>query len=141
FYFDTDSLIVDHVGYLDLQNEIKPGVLGALKVELESPWLTIHAPKDYAMQSRVKLKGIKQDAIEIKPGVFRQTHWMKLAGLIREGITEGYVTKDIEKTQKRIIYSGVVLPSGWIEPFHLGPHLEIQGELAPVPAVDVRLLR
>ena len=131
FYLDTDSLIVDSVGYRDLESEIRPGVIGALKVELESPFLTINAPKDYTMLNRVKLKGVKADAIEIGPGVFQQTHWLKLAGLIRAGITEGYMTKDIVKHQKRIIHSGEVLPTGWVQPFHLQ-------SLAPVQAAHVR---
>ncbi|KKN02538.1 hypothetical protein LCGC14_1116680 [marine sediment metagenome] len=122
FYMDTDSLIVDAVGYQDLASEIKPGVLGALKVELESPFLEIHAPKDYAMLDRVKLKGIKATAVEIEPGVYKQTHWLKLAGLIRAGVTEGYITKEIVKHQSRIIHSGLVLPTGWVQ----SPHLQSQ---------------
>ncbi len=119
FYMDTDSLVVDKTGYEVLEGEIIPGKLGALKIEQTSPWLKIHAPKDYSMEGRFKLKGISPKAERLSEGVYKQTHWLKLAGLIQEGITEGYITKEVTKHQLRVIHSGVVLPSGWVQPFHL----------------------
>ncbi len=119
FYMDTDSLVVDQQGYNALEGKIEPGKLGALKIEQQSPWLKIHAPKDYAMENRVKLKGISPNAEKLGEGVYKQTHWLKLAGLIREGVVEGYITKEVIKHQLRVIHSGVVQPGGWVQPFHL----------------------
>lgn len=119
YYMDTDSLVVDQLGYEALKDKIIPGKLGALKIEQQSPWLKIHAPKDYSMEGRFKLKGISPSAEKLSEGVYRQTHWLKLAGLIREGITEGYITKEVVKHQLRVIHSGVVQPGGWVQPFHL----------------------
>ncbi len=136
FYMDTDSLVVDQEGYETLESEIIPGKLGSLKVEQTSPWLKIHAPKDYSMEGRVKLKGVSPKAERLSEGVYKQTHWMKLAGLIREGITEGYITKEVIKHQLRIIHSGVVLPSGWIVPFHLPLPQPVPVELPQMSTVE-----
>ncbi len=136
FYMDTDSLVVDQVGYEALESRISPSTLGALKIETRSPWIKIHAPKDYSMEGRIKLKGISASAKRLSDGVYEQTHWLKLAGLIREGITEGYMTKTVVKHQLRVIHSGVVLPSGWIVPFHLPLPLPIQVELPRLSTVE-----
>ena len=136
FYMDTDSLVVDETGFKQLQNKIAPGVLGALKIEQTSPWLKINAPKDYSMQGRFKLKGVSPTAERLSEGVYKQTHWLKLAGLIREGLTEGYITKEIVKHQLRIIHSGVVLPSGWVQPFHLPLPQPVQVALPRMSTVE-----
>ncbi len=119
FYMDTDSLVVDQTGYEALKDEIEPGKTGALKIEQQSPWLDIYAPKDYAMQGRNRMKGISPKAEKLGEGVYKQTHWMGLPGLIRAGITEGYVTQEVIKHQRRIIHSGIVCHDGWIASFQL----------------------
>ena len=129
YYMDTDSLIVDEIGYKALKLLIHPHDLGMLKVEVVSPYLIIYAPKDYKMEGRSKRKGIKPDAVEIEPGVFEQTQWMGLPGIIRDGINEGFKTKEITKHQKRLIRSGEVLPSGVIVPFRFAP-LKSQAQLS-----------
>lgn len=121
YYMDTDSLIVDQVGYDALEQYIQPERMGYLKVERSSPWLTIYAPKDYEMEGRSKRKGISRTAEQLAPDKYRQTHWLKLGGLMQAQVEHGYKTKTVEKTLKRIIYSGVVGPDGWIDPF-VYPH-------------------
>ena len=119
FYMDTDSLIVDQDGYNSLSSQIDPLKLGALKVELKSPWLEINAPKDYAMEHRLKRKGIRRDAIQDSSGRWVQTHWPKLSGMIWNELNEGYVTTTVRKRQRRVIYSGSVGREGWVSPHRL----------------------
>lgn len=119
YYCDTDSLIVNQAGYYNLEHLIEPDTLGKLKIELQSPWLIVNAPKDYAMEGRSKIKGIRANAIQLNDNTYLQEQWVKLAGLIRQGFKEGYTSKEIEKQQQRIIYSGVVTDSGRVEPFQL----------------------
>lgn len=119
YYCDTDSLIVNSLGYYNLERLIVHDVLGLLKVEVKSPWLVVNAPKDYEMEGRKKIKGIRLNAVEITPGIFAQEQWIKLAGLIRQGFKSGYTSKEITKEQLRVIYSGVVQVDGRVEPFHL----------------------
>ncbi len=120
YYCDTDSLIVNSTGYYLLESEIEPNTLGKLKIETQSGWLRVNAPKDYEMSERRKIKGIRVNAQQIDENTFLQEQWAKLAGLIREGFENGYTSKEIIKHQERVIHSGVVLRSGRIVPYLLG---------------------
>ncbi len=119
FYCDTDSLIVNRLGYYNLESEINESELGKLKIETQSPWLIVNAPKDYEMSDRKKIKGIRNNAIVLDDSTFVQEQWVKLAGLIREGFTNGYTSKEIIKHQQRVIYSGIVTATGHVKPFEL----------------------
>lgn len=118
FYMDTDSLLVDQVGYDALESLIVPGELGKLKIEDESPWVIIYAPKDYMMIRRRKMKGFSPKAVLVGTDVWRQTHFPGLRGLIKQGINRGYITQEVTKHPYREIYSGMVGSDGWIQPFH-----------------------
>lgn len=120
YYMDTDSLIVDELGMRSLSQSLDPDKLGFLKIERSSSWLSINAPKDYAMQGRKKIKGVSKKARKIDDNTYRQQQWIRLAGMIRKGDTSGYYTKTVTKHQARIIHSGLVLRSGWVQPFLLG---------------------
>ncbi len=135
FYMDTDSLIVDSDGYNALEPLINPNQLGALKIELKSPWLEINAPKDYAMQDRLKRKGIRPDAIQDSEGKWIQTHWPKLSGIIWNELNDGYITTTVRKRQRRVIYSGSVGPGGWVDPHRIA--LPLVGQMAlPLPPTE-----
>jgi hypothetical protein len=117
FYVDTDSLIVDEIGKVSLAHLIHPTQLGKLKVEHTSPWIEINAPKDYAMEDRRRMKGIREDAVELDAGIFEQDQWVRLNGMLRVGDLDGFTVKRITKHLKRQIHSGVVTEGGWIVPF------------------------
>jgi len=119
YYMDTDSLIVDRVGYEALKPFVQPDRLGALKVELESSTLEINAPKDYRMDRRIRQKGISSQAVEVRNGAWMQEHWPKLPGLIRAGVSEGYYTQMTVRSRSGRFHQGVVRPDGWVEPFVL----------------------
>lgn len=119
YYSDTDSLIVDDSGYKSLAFDIDEYTLGKLKVELSSPWLEIHAPKDYAMEGRTRIKGVSSNAKEIAPNTFEQQRWPKLASRIRSGNMANYeIHTQIKKLQRKVTW-GIPLSSGWVVPFVL----------------------
>jgi hypothetical protein len=117
YYCDTDSMIVDTVGYEALKNIISPTVLGALKIELQSDWLEINAPKDYSMEGRTRIKGITVSAEKLIENVYSQYQWQRLRGMIQAGDMTNYTMKLITKHLERSIKSGTVAPDGWIIPF------------------------
>jgi hypothetical protein len=119
FYMDTDSLIVDHEGAAALSLYMDPLQLGALKVERESPWLEVWAPKDYHMQGVRRLKGIRAGAELVGENTYRQEKWPKLLGMIRTAELEDYTVVPVEKHITRIVHSGEVGSQGWVSPFHL----------------------
>jgi len=121
YYMDTDSLIVDQTGYKALEHLIQPGVMGKLKIEHSSNVLEINAPKDYHMGDRVKIKGIRSNAVELSSGVYEQDQWIGLKGMIQSGNLSDYKVSRIIKRQERQIFSGLVQPDGWVVPFVLQP--------------------
>lgn len=135
YYMDTDSLIVNERGFNALKFYIDPHRIGMLKIEQTSPWLEINAPKDYSMEGRARAKGIKENALEIEPDKFEQWSWPSLAGIIRFDRGNPYTLKRVVKNRKKIIYSGQVQPSGWIEPFHFPI-----SEFSPEPVLQPLLL-
>lgn len=119
YYCDTDSLIVNSFGYYNLEQSLDENKLGMLKIELSSPWVEIRAPKDYSMQGRNRIKGIRDNAEQLDSHTFRQEQWVKMAGLIRQGFQQGYTSKEIIKHQAREITSGLVDGTGRVTPFEL----------------------
>lgn len=119
YYMDTDSLIVDHIGLSALQPYMSDDILGHLKIETHSRSLVINAPKDYAMGDRVRSKGISALAKQLDQATFLQTRWPKIAGMIRSGELDDYYTYPQIKRLKRLIYSGIVQPSGYVIPHRL----------------------
>ena len=75
YYIDTDSLLVDQVGYDALAHLIDPDALGALKLEGVFDAAEINAPKDYALDGarpERKIKGVRSTAEVLGDNVFLQ---------------------------------------------------------------------
>ena len=121
YYMDTDSLIVDQVGYDALAEQIQSDTLGKLKVEYQADRLEINAAKDYVIGERQRLKGIRSEAVSLGNGIFEQDQWLRFNGMLKRGDLSNYVICRIVKQQRRTIFSGVVQPDGWIAPFVLQP--------------------
>lgn len=119
YYTDTDSLIVDQVGLDALSSHLSDTQLGKLKIEVQSPWLEVNAPKDYALEGHVRTKGVSPHATQLSKNVYRQLQWRRISGMIRAGNLDGYQASYVEKHLQRVIRSGLVLPSGRIEPFQV----------------------
>lgn len=119
YYCDTDSLIVNRIGYENLVHLKDDNEIGKLALESKSGEVRINAPKDYVFGAFVKRKGVKKDAEEVGNGVFRQEQWSRFSGLVKDGNISEYTTRTIEKTLYRNIHSGVLSKSGWVSPFSL----------------------
>lgn len=119
FYMDTDSLIIDDHGLSYLDHLLHPTQPGKLKIELSSKWLMVNAPKDYRMEGRTRVKGVRADAELIAPNAYLQDQWARIPGLIQDGNVDQFYTRKIIKHLRRLIYSGVVQDSGWVTPFVL----------------------
>jgi len=116
YYTDTDSLMVNKAGYDALKPFCDPTELGYLKVEWESDDVVINGLKDYRVDNTVKIKGIRKDAIETRPGVFRQDQFRGIHGMIRAGDMDRILIKTIEKTLLRRYQKGRVAESGRVFP-------------------------
>ena len=119
YYCDTDSLIVNEVGLCNLQKLIDNVNLGCLKIVESVNSLTIRGLKDYSIQSKQVVKGIRKNAVMIRDGVYEQEQWPSFKGLLRESATGTYTVKRQTKVLSRKYTKGEVKPDGWIVPFEL----------------------
>lgn len=66
YYMDTDSLMINKIGYENLKDTLDNKILGKMKLEDTSNYIKINAPKDYIFDGKIKRlekrKGISKDA-------------------------------------------------------------------------------
>ena len=98
---------------------INPYQLGALKLEWESDDVVLNGLKDYTVDDYRKAKGIRKDAIEIRPGVFKQVQFRNLAGMLRANDHNRQLIKTVEKTLQRDYQKGIVDSAGIVHPLQL----------------------
>ena len=96
YYCDTDSLVVDIKGkeYLDQFVGVE---LGMLKLESVSDGGTFYAPKDYVLNGRAKIKGIRNPVAGVRE--YKQDRFTSLNSHLSRG-ERGFV--DIHKITKRV---------------------------------------
>lgn len=119
FYCDTDSLVVNEAGLCNLQNRIDNIRLGGLKIVESTERLTIKGLKDYSVERRQVVKGIRKNAVQVADGVYEQELWPSFKGLLRSGLTDSYTVKKITKTLYRNYTKGNVNQDGTITPLVL----------------------
>jgi len=119
YYVDTDSLFVNDAGYKNLKSLISQTELGKLKLEYSSKYLNIHGCKDYEVDDKIKIKGIKKDAVKIDENTYQQIKFCKFASMLRKGNIESVDIETIIKNLKRNYDKGIVLDNGRVEPFEL----------------------
>jgi len=119
YYMDTDSLIVDEIGYHNLAGMIDSEKLGYLKVEGTTDDLEILARKDYRFGDLRTLKGIKDNAVRLAPDLYEQWHFTTLRYAFQEKNLDGV---RVGKVRKRLLHNAVageIAASGWVTPPHL----------------------
>jgi len=119
FYTDTDSLMVNETGYLNLQAYESKNELGKLKLEKVLENLIVNAPKDYEHKAGIARKGVPKDAKQLSPNTFLYTQWPKLSTLIRKNSIDQYFTFWQEKQLKRQYLKGWVTSTGEVKPFEI----------------------
>jgi len=118
FYCDTDSLIVNGQGIVNLAAYINRSKIGSLKLEKRSNILTIYAPKYYKFGGKLKIKGIKANAVQIDDHTFEQWQFETVRGALRKGNLNRQIIHKIVKSLKMDYQKGRVLKSGRVVPFH-----------------------
>lgn len=118
-YYDTDSLWVAPEAAQDLNRLVDPTKLGALKLEAVHRWVRFNGPKDYETPTRRKTKGIRPNAVEVRPGVWSQIHWQGWKGALASGDTTAPRTHRVVKRRRKLYRKGNVGADGWTSPFRL----------------------
>jgi hypothetical protein len=119
YYCDTDSLIVNEAGYLQLQQYLGEIELGKLKLEKVHNNLVILGPKSYYSNVVVRRKGIRKDAEKLNETTFRQWHWHGFLWGVRNGVLDKVILTRVVKQCSREYRKGTVQPDGRVLPFRL----------------------
>jgi len=119
FYMDTDSLIVNEIGYHNLVGNVDPTELGFLKLEGTNSDLEIRAKKDYRFGDLRVTKGIKDSAVELAPDLFEQWHFTTLKYAFTAHNLDGVTLHKVQKKLRYTTVAGTVKEDGWIKPPHL----------------------
>jgi len=119
FYIDTDSLFVDEEGLANLSDYIDEYDLGKLKLETVSSYIDIRAPKDYTIEDREKIKGVRKYAECVELNTYTHETWPRVASRIRDGIISSPVTRRGIKILKRDYTARVVNDDGFTSAIEL----------------------
>jgi hypothetical protein len=119
FYCDTDSLIVDEIGFLNLVDEIDNHTLGKLKIESQSDMIEIRGAKDYVFGEREHIKGVSLKAEKLGSGHYRQLHFATFRETLKSNRLATVKLSYTEKHLRRIYEKGVVGDDGRVSPLIL----------------------
>ena len=117
FYVDTDSLIVNEAGQAGLQQFYAPDDLGGLHLEKIASKVIIFGLKDYAVEGRRRVKGLKSGAIKVGEQSFIELKWERFHSALAHGRMEDYRIRLSPKVMKLPYDKGTVTASGRVEPF------------------------
>jgi len=132
YYCDTDSLFCNQAGYENLLNagEVSQDELGKMKLE-EIGSVHIRGAKNYIFNGKVKLKGVKQNALRFVfntcqgmakaetelPTKFIQHHFVTKKRRYQKGTKDGIVrVEGITRIMRASYDKGIVLPDGTVTP-------------------------
>lgn len=118
FYCDTDSLIVNSIGYKRLAKYIGFH-LGQLSIKEQSDILSIHGAKDYTFGCETVLKGIRKDALQIDDSTYEQVRFEGIAGAMRNMRTDKMIISNVRKHLSRNYDKGTILKNGRVVPFRI----------------------
>lgn len=116
YYCDTDSLIVDKVGYERLLSHLHPTELGRLKLVGWADRVELLAPKNYRFGDHVRHKGRRGDAIDVGDGTYEQDMFQSLTGALRMGWHGGPVVRRVRKHDVLAYHKGTVGEDGKVYP-------------------------
>jgi len=117
YYCDTDSLVVDSIGFQNLSDKIGDS-LGKLKLEKEFRHLDIRALKDYTFDDKQRIKGVRKDAIVLSENSFQQQQFRSLKGALLDGDVDRMIISTVIKNLSRDYDKGGN-KTGWIKPIVL----------------------
>jgi DNA polymerase family B len=121
FYCDTDSLMVNTQGAVNLIDYIDSKTTGKLKLVKISTHAHIHGAKDYKFGAIEHIKGIKSNAVRLKEDTFEQWNFQSVLAWLNGGGQGTVRLTRIIKSRKSPYKKGKldVTNSGRVTPFSL----------------------
>lgn len=128
FYCDTDAIFTSEAGLKQFNHRIDDSRLGFLKRVGTYDDVRIYGAKDYVLDGKRKIKGIRDKAEHLNETVFQQIRWYGLAGLARLDSLDMPLTSIVTKTLRRAYTKGRVLANGFVKP-HVASGYDSEGKL------------
>ena len=119
FYCDTDSIIVDSVGYQVFKRHLNDTTLGGLHLENESKSIIVNNVKDYVFAEKRKLKGVRGVQTDIYGKAFSQWHQVSLRSVLWGAPRDACLWKKVDKHIKGRYLKGDVHQDGFVTPYSL----------------------
>lgn len=119
YYVDTDSLLVNHKGYQNLQSLLDSTELGSLKLERSSNDVVLHGVKDYRFGDLTKIKGVNKNAGKLDETTYAYLQSRNLKGALHEQDLNTCLWRYTEKVLKRQYTKGTVNQDRSISPLCL----------------------
>lgn len=116
YYCDTDSMLLDEVGFQTLHKDIHSTKLGKWKHEATYEDIDIRGPKDYRFGKVERIKGIRKTARKIDKDTYEQERFSSLKGLVREDSLNAPIITSVRKHLARQYTKGIVHDDGTITP-------------------------
>jgi hypothetical protein len=118
-YVDTDSLIVNEHGMLNLEHLIDLYQLGKIRVETEGEFVEIRGLKDYRIGKYERVKGLKRDAVQVGENEYEMERWTKLRGALQQGVLNKVIIRKVRARFQRKYDKGIVKENGRVLPFRV----------------------
>jgi len=122
YYCDTDSLIVNEKGLLNLKDLIDKDKLGFLKVEGESVNNFFIKPKYYIFDGKEIIKGVKKSSIRLYDGekelIILSEQFERFNSALRNGTIDRQRVKKVNKVISKLYDKGHIV-DGCIVPYFL----------------------
>lgn len=119
YYCDTDSV---KIRYGNIGKIIYPrhqDRIGSLKREEIFIYFEIRGNKHYLTSNERRIKGVPRSAIRIKPNVYEYDEFMGQAQHLREGVSDYFMVKRVQKDVTPMYDKAEILPNGCTAPFLL----------------------
>lgn len=116
FYMDTDSLIINELGYKRLSNHIDQTQLGKLKLEAVSSRLIIYGAKDYRIVGKLARKGVKKTATRLSKNTFEQLQFQGFTAYLNTPGFSPPIAQTRKRTRRLYYDMGVILENGRVTP-------------------------
>jgi len=117
-YCDTDSIIIHARDLHRIKKWVHPTRQGSVKIQERFTDLRIDGAKNYRTDKFKHIKGIPEDAVEEKPGVFRFDSFQRQAACLKDGRISGVKISSVTRELKHKYNKGVVAADGTVTPLH-----------------------
>jgi hypothetical protein len=131
-YCDTDSIWIRASDANKVNWPVSDIDLGALKAESKTSRFACYAPKDYATDDMIKIKGVPKKAIKIGPNEYEYWQFQRQRSHLKANVDVGYRIKRVHKKITRRYDKGQVLPNGMVIPWEFS----LSQPVAPVLMED-----